>query len=158
MVTKTPYTYNWSEEYVNNMYRAIGIHHPHQLDLEDIAARNGLTVFHLPTKAMIIDKAIVLDSRVSAREQWQDFGHELCHALWHAGKQIVVPMPLQVYQEAKANNFAQYACIPTFMLQKMDLPAYERDAVWMIMEKFGVIQDFAEKRLRQYIKNLTDRP
>lgn len=157
MDSKTPYTYNSSEEYVNNMYRAIGIFYPHQLDLEDIAARNGLTVFYLPTKPMIVDKAIVLDSRSPRREQWQDFGHELCHALWHAGRQIALPMPLQVYQESKANNFSQYACIPTFMLLNMNLPRYENQAVWMIQEAFGVEKDFAEKRLHQFLRNLYNR-
>lgn len=157
MVPTYPYTCNSSEEYVNNMYREIGIHHPHQLALEEIAARNGISVFYLPTEPMNIETAIVLDSRNSEAVQWQDFGHELCHALWHAGRQIAVPMPLEVYQESKANNFAQYICIPTFMLRNMDLPAYERNAVWMIQETFGVEREFAEKRLRQYIKNLFER-
>lgn len=150
------HTYNWSEEYVNNMYRAIGIHHPHQLDLEEVAARNGLSIFYLPTEPMIIRDAVILDNRTSDSERWQDFGHELCHALWHAGGQIALPMPLQVYQENKANNFAQYACVPSFMLRNLNLPAHEREAIWMIMETFGVEWQFAEKRLRQYFKNLFD--
>lgn len=151
------YTYNWSEEYVNNMYQTIGIHLPHQLDSEEIAARNGLSLLYLPTAAMNFGNAIVLDNRDSEKKQWQAFGHELCHALWHAGGQIAVPVPLQVYQEAKANNFAQYACIPTFMLLNMKLPAYERDAVWMIQETFGVEREFAEKRLHQFLRNLYSR-
>lgn len=148
------YTTNWSEDYVNRMYQSIGIHQPHQLDLEEIAARNGLEVFYLPTEPMNIGKAIVLDDRATDKKSWQDFGHELCHALWHAGGQISVPMPFQVYQESKANNFAQYACIPAFMLTSMNLPAYEREAVWMIQEAFKVEQTFAEKRLQQYLQNL----
>ncbi|PSL42170.1 uncharacterized protein DUF955 [Planomicrobium soli] len=151
------YTYNWSEEYVNGMYRSLGIFHPHQLDMETIAARLGLSIICLPTEAMRLDKVIVLDSRDSNAKQWQDFGHELCHAIWHYGNQLTMPMPLQVYQENKSNNFAQYACIPTFMLQNLNLPAYERDAVWMIMEKFGVERDFAQKRLEQYIRNMYSR-
>lgn len=156
MNTKS-YTCNWSEEYVNNMYRAIGIHHPHQLDIEEIAARNKSSVIYLPNAPMRVENVIILDSRVSDAKRWQDFGHELCHVLWSLGNQITMPMPLEVYQENKSNNFAQYACIPTFMLQNLNMPAYEREAVWMIQEKFGVEREFAEKRLKQYIRNLYDR-
>ena len=148
------YTYNWSEEYINNFYRAIDIYHPHQLDIEEIASRNGLSVAYLSTEPMNIKNVIVLDDRTAAAEQWQDFGHELCHALWHSGNQITMPMPYQVYQENKSNNFAQYACIPSFMLHGMKLPTHEKEAVWMIMETFGVERWFAEKRLQQYLRNL----
>lgn len=148
------YTCNWSEEYVNNMYRAIGIHHPHQLNLEEVAARNGIAIYYLPSDSLHIGQAILIDERLSEAEQWQAFGHELCHALWHFGNQLTMPMPYQVYQEAKANNFAQYACIPTFMLQNLNMPAHEREAIWMIQETFGVERDFAKKRLDQYLRNL----
>ncbi|AQU79768.1 ImmA/IrrE family metallo-endopeptidase [Planococcus faecalis] len=148
------YTYNASEDYLNNFYRSIGIHSPHQLDLEEIAYRNGLSVLYLPTESMNVKNAIVLDERVTTAEQWQDFGHELCHALWHSGNQITMPMPYQVYQENKSNNFAQYACIPSFMLHNMTLPNNEKEAVCLLMETFGVEHWFAEKRLRQYIQNL----
>lgn len=148
------YTTNSTEDYINQLYRAIDIHHPHQLDIEEIASRNGLSVAYLATEAMNIKGTIVLDDRVAAAEQWQDFGHELCHALWHSGNQITMPMPYQVYQENKSNNFAQYACIPSFMLHGMKLPEHENEAIWLIMETFGVTRDFAEKRLRQYMQNL----
>lgn len=148
------YTYNLSEEYVNNLYHTIDIQQPRQLDIEEIAARIGLTVEYHPIGAMNAGDLIVLDSRVTPEEQWEDFGHELCHALWHSGGQISLPMPLRVYQEAKANNFAQYACIPSFMLRRMALPFRERDAVWLLQETFGVTAEFAQKRLRQYMQNL----
>ncbi|WP_262499732.1 ImmA/IrrE family metallo-endopeptidase [Planococcus sp. ANT_H30] len=95
-----------------------------------------------------------MDERVTTTEQWQEFGHELCHAPWHSGNQITMPIPYQVYQENKSNNFAQYACIPSFMLHNMTLPNNEKEAIWLIMETFGVEHWFAEKRLRQYMQNL----
>lgn len=147
------YTTNWLEDYINNMYRAIGIHHPHQLDPEDIAARHGLEVVYLPTAPMSFGNAIVLDDRASDKKNWQAFGHELCHAMWHAGGQINMPPPLRSYQETKANNFALYACIPSFMLAKVDWPPYKREAVRMIQETFGVEKDFAERRFNQYASN-----
>lgn len=148
------YTTNWSEDYVNKMYQAIGVHRPHQLDIETISSKNGLSVIYLPRESINIDEVIFLDERLSNAEQWEEFGHELCHALWHAGNQLTLPMPFQVYQEHKSMNFAQYACVPTFMLRDMKLPALEREAVWMIQEEFGVTRAFAEKRLEQYLRNL----
>lgn len=148
------YPYTLTEDYVNRMYRSIGIFHPHQLNLEKIAARNGISIFYRPAEPMNIGDAIILDSRVSRKERWQDFGHELCHVLWHAGNQITMPMPYQVYQESKSNNFAQYACIPTFMLNELVLPTHERDGILMIQELFNVEWEFAEKRLRKHVDKL----
>lgn len=151
------YTLNWSEEYVDNMYRKIGIHQPHQLYLEEIAARNKASIIYHPRESMRIENVIILDSRLSDAQKWQEFGHELSHVLWSLGNQITLPMPIQVYQENKSNNFAQYACIPTFMLRNLKIPAYEIEAIGLIMETFGVEREFAEKRLKQYIRNLTYR-
>lgn len=148
------YTYNWSEDYVNHMYQAIGIYKPRQLNIETVSSRNGLAVIYGPRKSMIIDEVIFLDDRLSAAEQWEEFGHELCHALWHAGNQLTLPMPFRVYQEHKSINFAQYACVPSFMLRELELPKNEREAIWMIQEEFGVTREFAKKRLEQYIRNL----
>lgn len=148
------YTYNATEDYLNNFFQSIDIYSPQHLDLEEIAYRTGLSVLYMPTEAMNIKNTIILDERSTDAEQWQDFGHELCHALWHSGNQITMPMPYQVYQENKSNNFAQYACIPSFMLKQITLPDNENEAVWLIMETFGVTRPFAEKRLRQYIQNM----
>ncbi|KAA0956675.1 ImmA/IrrE family metallo-endopeptidase [Planococcus sp. ANT_H30] len=148
------YTYNATEDYLNNFFQSIDIYSPQHLDLEEIAYRTGLSVLYMPTEAMNIKNTIILDERSTDAEQWQDFGHELCHALWHFGNQITMPMPYQVYQENKSNNFAQYACIPSFMLKQITLPDNENEAVWLIMETFGVTRPFAEKRLRQYIQNM----
>ncbi|WP_377277366.1 ImmA/IrrE family metallo-endopeptidase [Planococcus dechangensis] len=146
--------YNHSEDYVNHMYQSIIINHPHQLDPEDIAARNGLSLVYMRSSSMRIGDTIVINEDLSEEEQWQQFGHELCHALWHSGNQLHMPVPFRVYQEYKANNFAQYACIPSFMLHNMKLPKYEEIAVLMIQKEFGVSRDFAKKRLDQHLQNL----
>lgn len=146
-------TYNHLEEYVTQLLNRIDIYHPHQLNIENIYPRLGLEIHYLPYDSMFVAGHMFLDSRQSDAEQWQDFGHELCHALWHAGDQALIPLSMREYQEWKAENFAQHLCVPSFMLDAVDLPAYERQAVWMITEKFGVEREFAEKRLEQYIRN-----
>lgn len=150
-------TYSNLEEYVLQFLNRIGIYHPHQLNLENIYPRLGFSIHFIPFDSMFVANNIFLDSRKSETQQWQDFSHELCHALWHAGDQALIPLSMREYQEWKAENFAQQLCVPSFMLDNMNLPAYERDAVWMIMEKFGVERTFAEKRLQQYIRNAYSR-
>lgn len=148
------YTYNILEDYVKNLLHRIDVYHPHQLEIETIANRLGLVVIYTPFSSMRVGKTISLDSRDENKKQWQSFAHELCHVLWHYGNQITMPMTWEVYQEAKARNFALNLCIPSFMLDEIKLPIYHREAVWMIMETFQVDKDFAEQRLEQYLRNL----
>lgn len=147
-------TYNNLEEYVRQLLQHIDIYHPHQLNIETVYARLGIGIHYLEQDAMFVFGYIFLDSRKSEALQWQDFGHELCHALWHAGNQALIPLSMREYQEWKAENFAQHFCIPSFMLNDMKLPNYEREAIWMIMECFGVEREFAAKRLQQYLRNI----
>ena len=146
-------TYNLLEEYIMTMYQSIGIYHPHQLDMEDIASRLGMTLIYMPVSSFNVEKAIILDVRKSDTEQWQDFGHELCHALLHIGNQNIMPLPFRLYQEWKAVSFALHACVPTFMLERLNLPGSEPKAIYMIQETFKVDCHFAKKRLNQYILN-----
>lgn len=150
-------TYNNLEEYIRRLLNDISIFHPHQLNIETVSTRLGLVVHYFPHDAMYVEGNIFLDSRQNDAEQWQDFGHELCHARWHAGDQALIHVMMRELQEWKANNFAMNLCIPSFMLDNFNLTAYERDAVWMIMEMFGVEREFAEKRLEQYLRNTYSR-
>ncbi|WP_084245162.1 ImmA/IrrE family metallo-endopeptidase [Planomicrobium okeanokoites] len=147
-------TYNNLEEYIQKLLHRIDIYHPHQLNMEDVYSRLGMSVHYIQQDAMFVFGYIFLDSRKSAAEQWEDFGHELCHALWHAGNQALIPLSMREYQEWKAENFAQHLCIPSFMLDSMKLPNHTKEAVWMLQEEFGVTQKFSEKRLERYMRNL----
>jgi len=147
------YTYNLMEEYVEKMYDSIDVYWPHQLDMDLIASRMGTTLVFLPYGSMTVGNAILIDDRLSDCEQWQDFGHELCHIEWHDGNQRILPSSYLEYQEWKASNFAFHACVPTFMLDRLKLPSSDAKAIWLIQEMFGVERDFAQKRLHQYINN-----
>ena len=142
------------EEYIYAMYTKIGIYHPHQLDIEDIASRLGMQVFYMPHKPMYINGVFFLDNRTTATKQWQSFCHELCHALLHAGDQLNMPPPFRDYQEWQADSFALHACVPTSMLIDIGLPSDEKRAVWMVQETFGVEYDFAAKRLDKWKKKI----
>lgn len=148
-----PNTYNNLEEYIQKLLHRIDIYHPLQLNIENVYARLGIEVHYIEQDAMFVFGKIFLDNRTSEATQWQDFGHELCHALWHAGNQALIPLSMREYQEWKAENFAQHLCVPSFMLNTIKMPHSERQAVWMIQEEFGVNKEFAEKRLKQYLRN-----
>lgn len=149
-----PYTYSHLEDYITNLLRGINIHHPHQLNIDAVTSRLGFNVHYLPFDAMYLDKYMFLDSRASKQQQWQDFGHEFCHSRLHEGDQALISAMQKDYQEFKADNFAQHFCIPSFMLDQMKFSEHENQAVWMVMETFGVAHDFAVKRLEQYLRKL----
>lgn len=147
------YQYNLLEDYIQKFYEKLNIHHPHQLNIESISKKLELVVYYIPHKSMCIAGNMFIDIHKSPQEQWQSFGHELCHALWHSGNQSLIHKLFRDYQEIKANNFALHVCIPTFMLQRLDLPNDDQLAINLIMKTFNVGNKFAEKRLRQHVAN-----
>jgi len=147
------HTYTYLEDYVLKFYSKIDIFHPYQLEPEIITTRLGMSLVYIPYNSMNAGNTIFLDDRLTVPQQWQDFGHELCHALWHTGNQLNLPLPYKEYQEWKADNFAHHVCIPTFMLDRMNLNRNEHKNVWKIQEMFQVEREFAEKRLQQYVCN-----
>lgn len=146
--------YNNLEDYIKQLLNSIGIYHPHQLNMETVSTRLGIVVHRIPHKSMCVEDNIFLNSALDDRECWEEFGHELCHAKWHAGNQVFIHALMRELQEWKAENFSQHLCIPSFMLNQIKLPDHESEAIWLIMETFGVTRDFAKKRLEQYLRNL----
>ncbi len=142
------------EDWIKNFYYSLDIIHPHQLDLHDIANRLGLFVNYKDISSRFYLDEVILDKRLTEQEQWQDFGHELCHALRHEGNQLIMPKPFVELQEYQANLFAYHFCVPTFMLLKLDLPENNKEAKYYIGNMFNVTLGFAEKRLELYHKRL----
>ncbi|SIT91468.1 ImmA/IrrE family metallo-endopeptidase [Edaphobacillus lindanitolerans] len=147
------YTYTTIEEYVNVMYESIEIYHPRLLDPSEIAARLRLSTEFVPAPSIYRDGVIYIDERQSEERQWQEYCHELCHAMWHVGNQVCLPPPFKEYQEEKAQIFARHACIPSAMLMQLDIPDHEDAAVDMLCTTFCVEPEFARERLQQYIRN-----
>jgi len=146
--------YTHLEDYIFNLYSNIGISHPRQLNPEIIASRLGLTILYKPIDSVTGGELIILDERLTEPQQWQDFGHELCHSLFHPSNQMKIPKPFKEYQEWKANSFALHVCIPTFMLERMKLTGDKSKDIWMIQEQFYVEREFAQNRLQHYLNNL----
>lgn len=54
------------------MYKSIGMYHPHQLDMEDITRRLGMTLIHMPVSSLskrqlflMLEKAIQNNGKIS---------------------------------------------------------------------------------------------
>ncbi|WP_337982618.1 ImmA/IrrE family metallo-endopeptidase [Lysinibacillus sp. C5.1] len=147
------FIYTHLEDYIRELYTSIDVTTPKHLNPGLIASRLGFTLYFLPYDSTNTGNVIFIDSRLSEERQWQDFGHELCHATVHSGNQAKSIQLFREYQEWKANSFALQACVPTFMLNKLKLPSNEEKAIITIQAFFHVEYDFAKKRLYHYLNN-----
>ncbi|KIL46431.1 hypothetical protein KP77_25580 [Jeotgalibacillus alimentarius] len=144
------------EDYVQKMYESIDIYKPEQLDMETIASRLGVSLILEETNSRCMDTYedcfIFIDSRLSDQQQFEEFCHELCHAMWHMGTQRNMPLPYMLYQEWKAEGFMLQAAVPSFMLESVISKAhYKHEAVALISKTFGITEDTAFKRLKQHL-------
>ncbi|WP_406945717.1 ImmA/IrrE family metallo-endopeptidase [Halobacillus sp. SY10] len=146
--------YTSLENYVFKLLNSIQVSKPDQLDIE-LIARNldiDLEYWEKPSEAMVIEKKgyIFLNNALSKNEQKLDFGHELAHVLMDCGQQYGMPELFREYQEWKADAFAFHFCVPTFMLEEMDIPFDIYKATRLIQKTFKVTAEVAVKRLKQY--------
>ncbi|MEH7810457.1 ImmA/IrrE family metallo-endopeptidase [Bacillus toyonensis] len=155
MLQSQPYYTTQLEDYIQHMYQSLSIIVPEKIDMMEIANKLNIWVYFAPFGSHAIERngmySLIIDNRISQQEQWEDFGHETCHILLHSGNQLLMHQMFLDYQEAKAKNFAQQFCVPTFMLRK--LPSLQLKA-YIISEKFNVTTKFAENRLLHYKNQL----
>ncbi|GAB2558529.1 ImmA/IrrE family metallo-endopeptidase [Gracilibacillus alcaliphilus] len=147
------------EDAIKEIHSHIKIYHPQQLDMLIIADRLKVTVHFQPITSRAYEGEIIIDSRLSPEQQWEDFAHELCHILLQHGNQILSLNNLLIeflkYQEWKAHNFALHFCVPTFMLQKYEITNIS-ESIPLIKENFNVTYEVAEKRLNHFRNRLLE--
>lgn len=150
------YIYTPTEDYVKKLYHHLSIFVPEQIDIIEIASKLDIWVHFekVGSKAFELNESysMFIDSRLTSEQQWQDFAHELCHVLMHCGNQLQLPTDFIQYQESKAKNFAYHFCVPTFMLEQLDLPARKKEAIELISKTFNVEYIFAKSRLEKWIQ------
>ena len=144
-----------TEEFIMKLYNHMGILKPERLDSLKIAMNLGISVYHWPDNSQALflkdQSYIFLNEQLTQQQQWQDFCHELGHILLHTGNQRRMSPLFREYQEYKANNFMYHACMPTFMLDELQLCDYLPQTVVKLQELFNVEYEFAMKRLTQYL-------
>lgn len=130
----------------------------YQLGMLDIAEKLNVWIHLMDMESQAIDRnglySIVIDQRLSPAEQWQEFGHELCHVLRHAGNQLNLHIDFIKYQETQAEQFAQNFCIPSFMLSELGLPKTQSEAITLICDTINVTPSFASERLENHLRKL----
>lgn len=132
------------EKFVESLYKQLDIYSPMQLSLSAIAEALQIEIIYSETISMRIDNYIVLP-RSSRQNEWQYFGHELCHYLLHEGDQRFMHSLFVDLQENQANHFAYHFCVPTFMLNQLSIKS-----VYDIQQHFPVTFSFALHRLEMY--------
>lgn len=149
-----------TEDFVKELYIRMDILTPDQLNYKKIATMLGIKVFPAPyengpSQALFAGEIpfIFLEQGLDTAQQWQDFCHELSHVLTDCGNQgsNVMPRSWIEYQENKANSFMYHACMPTFMLDALEIHSNNVITVMHLQRIFNVEYDFAAKRLTQYI-------
>lgn len=144
------------EEDIQNLY--------HELSITDISPSSMKYIAkQLQIKLKISDVSsqalnyngeyyIFINNKLSAQEQWQEFGHEIGHRIKHVGDQKTMFTQFRCLQEWQADNFMYHFCVPTFMLLKLNISNYcnIEYGISFISETFNVTDDFARKRLQMF--------
>lgn len=95
--------YSNLEDFVTEIHRKIGILTPNEIDMQMIADSLNIKPHFWDESSQATESAgehrIFINEILSLMEQWQDFGHELCHVLQYAGNQHNLPLKFRLYQE-----------------------------------------------------------
>lgn len=146
--------YSYLEDFIKDFFSTMGIISPSLLNFQVIANNLGIKVFYWPDSSQALftkeQPFIFLNESLNPQQQWQEFCHELAHVLLHTGDQFYMSPLFREYQENKANNFMYHACMPTFMLEELQLVDCTPQTVMKLQELFNVEYNFALKRLKQY--------
>ncbi|MEK4788346.1 MULTISPECIES: ImmA/IrrE family metallo-endopeptidase [Bacillus] len=156
------YTYSALELEIKELYGQLQIYDMQPLNIENVAKHFDISLIYKPieSKAFSIRnrKAIFIDERKDSLQQREDFCHELCHILKHTGTQNHAHYLFKQMQENQANAFMYHFAIPSFILNKIDIPNSIYEAVPYISSNFGVSYEFAHQRLDMFLRNVISNP
>lgn len=142
------------EQWIEALWLRAGILTPDQLTIEEVSDRLDVWVHYMSESSKALEwmgiRSVLIDLRLTAERQWEDYLHELCHILRHAGNQTVMPRSFLEHQEAEAKRFVLYASMPFSMIKDMKLPAVRGEAVQQLASRFGVTCELADVRLDQF--------
>ncbi len=139
------------EQWIESQYRLKGLLTPADLDIERIGQLFGVEVVYYDRPSFSDNElnVIFLNRSNNLAIQRRRFFHELCHVLRHAGDQRRMPTLFKQLQENDAEMFSLYAAIPFFMIQNIELPWYESEAIDLIAKEFQLPEKFARRRFNQ---------
>ncbi|MGM0969395.1 MAG: ImmA/IrrE family metallo-endopeptidase [Bacillota bacterium] len=154
--------YSALEIEIKELYGQLKIKNAQPINIDEVANHFGITLIYKPIESKAISilkkKAIFIDERKDSLRQREDFCHELCHILKHAGTQNNAHNLFKQMQENQANAFMYHFAVPSFILNNINLPNSIYDAVPFISNDFGVSYEFAHHRLEMFYRNLNIYP
>jgi Zn-dependent peptidase ImmA (M78 family) len=154
------YSYTPLEDFIKSLYLKLSIKNPIEVKMMEIAEKINIKLhFYDDSSTAICRKGlfiIFIDERQSPQEQWQDFGHELCHVLRHEGTQNGMVKPFLYLQENQAENFMYHFCVPTFMLLNYKIVNFldVEAGIPFVIQNFNVTETFAKERLERFKRQL----
>ncbi|QWU15713.1 protein of unknown function [Paenibacillus sophorae] len=145
------------EEYVEQLYIDHHIMSPKDITIDCIAARLRIRLKFSPIESRSHRLksgtfCMILDSRKNETDQRKDFLHELGHLLRHEGNQIAMLQSFVQYQEEDSEQFALYALMPFFMIERLELSPDRKQAVQQLATMFAVGTELASKRYGQILR------
>lgn len=150
------YVYSLLEDSVRKLLLSLSITTPTQLNMFEIARKLNVNLYFFDGKCEANtlggQRNIFINKNLCIEKQRQSFAHELGHILQHDGYQLRLKNDFICYQEWKANNFMYHFCVPTFMLETLQLPTLFKQAVWFIADVFKVELNFASIRLKEWLE------
>lgn len=146
--------YNQLENYVHQLYSSVAILTPEHINMHDIAQKLNIRL-HLWDECSQSNRykgicRIFLDKRLEANKQWSEFAQELCCILKHTGNRIDTIPVCHTLLKMKSSHFARHFCVPTFMLETLNLPSDKHYAIAYVSQIFNVEAELAENRLNQW--------
>lgn len=140
-----------TELVIRKFYRSLFVMDPTQLSAENITGLIGMELREWNFPSELVDYKgkckVFINENLNRPQRWQDFGHEMKHYFYDGGSQVYLTESFKNYQEVKADYFAYHFCVPTFMLQQLQLKEVTAHDIARI---FNVEFDFALRRLEMY--------
>lgn len=148
-----------TELLICDLYQALNINHPHEIDIDLIAALWGADIFYYEGRAKShwedLGSVIFLNKNDLPEKQREDFFHELCHIVRHEGHQDELPGLFVELQETQAYHFMLFASMPFYLLPDpfgMTWPEY----IGLLAEEFHVSIEAANARAEQIVARLDE--
>lgn len=140
---------NLTEKSIMKFYQSININDPLLLSIEIVTEYLSVDLVYWNETSSISelnDRYVVfINESLTMQQQWQEFGHEMCHYFNDKGNRKFLNSGYVDYCELKADYFAYHFCVPTFML--MQIKGVD---VYDVVRLFNVEFDFALRRLEMY--------
>lgn len=149
------YTTTAIEDWINSLYARLNIYTPSDINIKRLAYRFTIFLHYksMPARYDVYGRyrGIVLDCRTSPEEQREQFFHELCHILRHAGHQTMMPEAFRELQEWDAEKFVMYAALPYSMLINYDFN--DEHLIQHLIDDFKITEELCIKRLKHIKRN-----